>query len=268
MPETTTPTIVLNTSTGKESTGKSSMYKTGALVVGGVGAAYLIKKWWDKKKAEELAKKYANNPGYQKALQLRNAFNPSGISWMIDFDGTVESAVLETIATLKDKAEWDTMVTIYQDAYGESLIDRTNKELGTDDLAKFNQLLQARMAGKSVVDIITPPAPGKVTANWVGKRVRLKKGIDNYKYWSAKSDIGAESKTKTAILDLAGGANVPASWTKDWRVSNRTTQTLRVTISVFPLTYATVVTEFLQLKIPSGTSFTYVWVNAGNWELV
>ena len=140
-----------------------------------------------------------------------------------------------------------------------------------DDLAKFNQILQLRMAGKPVIDIITPPSPGRVTANWVGKRVRIKKGIDNYKWYATKSDIGNDTKVKTAILDLSGG-KVPSSWVKDWRVSDRTTKTMRINTSTIPLSFnwITIVIEFLQIKIPvtGSTAFTYVWVNNSNWELV
>lgn len=245
--------------------------KTLATLLGAGGAIYLIKKYIDKKAQEERDKKYGSDTAYQKAVQLRNAFNPSGVDFMINYDGTVESAVLDTVTNLANKAEWDRMVTIYMEAYKESLVDRINKELGTDDLAKFNQILQLRMAGKPVIDIITPPSPGRVTANWVGKRVRIKKGIDNYKWYATKSDIGNDTKVKTAILDLSGG-KVPSSWVKDWRVSDRTTKTMRINTSTIPLSFnwITIVIEFLQIKIPvtGSTAFTYVWVNNSNWELV
>lgn len=242
------------------------------LTVAATGTAvYYGITWYQKQQSKKRDKKYGDNPAYQKAVEIRNAVNPSGISWMIDFDGTNKDSIIETISTLKDKAQWDTMVSIYFEAFNESLIDRLNSEFNAEELKLFNNVLNARLAGKPVSDIIKPPSPGKVTSNWVGKRVKLKQGLSQYSWWANKSDIGVDGKKKLAVMDLQGGKYVPASWTKTWIVSDRTTKTLRINTSTIPglFNYVSITVEFLQIKIPVDTAakYTYVWVNASEWQL-
>lgn len=76
----------------------------------------------------------------QLAQQYRSASNPSGISWMIDIDGTDEDAIKliarDTKGRLKDVA------SAYRLKFdGEALTDRLRKELDSDDFQHWRDIV-------------------------------------------------------------------------------------------------------------------------------
>lgn len=233
-----------------------------------VGAVYFSKKLWDRYQSTLRDKNYGNSPAYQSAVAIRNATNPSGIDWMINFDGTNEKALFEIVSNIKNKTQWDELVAVYNKAYGESIIDRLNKELDHEELLKFNTILNANISGtgSGTGSGNTGTNTNNTTVAWVGKRVKLKKGLDNYIYWSNKSDIGEDSKRKIAILKLTS-TTIPASWTKDWRCTNRTTISKRVGTWLFGNS-SLITVEFIEIRIPlDGGKYEYFWTTPDKWQL-
>lgn len=65
----------------------------------------------------------------QLAQQYRGASNPSGISWMRDFDGTSDSEIEKLAHQTKGKLQL--VANAYKLKFNESLTDRMRKELST-----------------------------------------------------------------------------------------------------------------------------------------
>ena len=75
----------------------------------------------------------------QLALQYRTASNPSGNSWMIDFDGTdedsIEKLAYQTKGILKNVAD------AYKLKFEETLSDRMSKELDGKELQNWRNIV-------------------------------------------------------------------------------------------------------------------------------
>ena len=73
-------------------------------VVVGVGSFMLykvIRKIIAKAKQGNTEKKLDDSPEVRQASVLRNAMNPSGISWMMSFDNTSTDKILDTAKSIK-----------------------------------------------------------------------------------------------------------------------------------------------------------------------
>lgn len=75
------------------------------------------------------------------ALNLHSAANPSGQSWIIDYDGTDEDAFLTSGQRMKDLRLQREVSEAYQLKFDETLEDRANKELDGDDLRTWEGLI-------------------------------------------------------------------------------------------------------------------------------
>lgn len=75
----------------------------------------------------------------QLAQQYRAASNPSGLSWMIDVDGTDEQ-LIDRLA-YQSKGEYDAISDAYRDKFDESLTDRMRKELGSEEFMQFRNII-------------------------------------------------------------------------------------------------------------------------------
>lgn len=73
------------------------------------------------------------------AQQYRAAANPSGISWMIDIDGTSEEAV-ERLA-YQTKGKLDKVTNAYRQKFGETLSDRMRKELSAKEYSNWQNII-------------------------------------------------------------------------------------------------------------------------------
>jgi hypothetical protein len=72
------------------------------------------------------------------ATTLRNAFNPSGVEWMDEMDGTNNKAVFQAAWQMKKyKIPYDYVAQEYFNTYSQSLLSRLNKELNATELKKF-----------------------------------------------------------------------------------------------------------------------------------
>lgn len=76
----------------------------------------------------------------QQAMLLRNAMNPSGISWMMSFDTTNTDAVLEVA---KKITNFDKVAKTYKKLYDADLTADLQSELNTEEYQKFLTLITA-----------------------------------------------------------------------------------------------------------------------------
>jgi len=72
------------------------------------------------------------------AQMYRQAMNPSGYSWMIDFDLTNVSSLYELASKT---INFDRVATAYSLAYGSDLTTDLRKELNTSEFNKFMNIL-------------------------------------------------------------------------------------------------------------------------------
>ena len=113
---------------------------TGVIVV---AIAYFIYK--QGKKAGSIIEYPNNGTGIPRGwsprpvvTQLKQAFNPSGNTWMSAFDGTDEDLIWSALSNLTD----DQLAAVYNDYIqdtGRSLIDDLRRELSGDDLQRAMQ---------------------------------------------------------------------------------------------------------------------------------
>lgn len=75
----------------------------------------------------------------QIALQYRTASNPSGIEFLIDTDGTDEDAI-EKLA-FQTKGVLDEVASAYKLKFDETLSDRMSKELDSDELQNWRNIV-------------------------------------------------------------------------------------------------------------------------------
>lgn len=75
----------------------------------------------------------------QIAQQYRSASNPSGVSWMIDFDGTDEEAI-DKLA-YQSKNNFSAIANAYRQKFDETLTDRMRAELDTDDFQSWHNII-------------------------------------------------------------------------------------------------------------------------------
>jgi hypothetical protein len=75
----------------------------------------------------------------QLAQQYRSASNPSGSSWMIDFDGTDEDAI-EKLA-FQTKGHFTNVASAYKQKFDETLTDRVRAELDSDEFKNWHNII-------------------------------------------------------------------------------------------------------------------------------
>ena len=90
---------------------------------------------YKEKKFDKNETKAAN----QLAQQYRSASNPSGISWMIDMDGTDEEQI-DRLA-YQSKGRFKPIADAYQLKFGETLTDRMRKELDSEELQNWRNII-------------------------------------------------------------------------------------------------------------------------------
>ncbi len=106
--------------------------------------AYFILKKWAVKAAEDKAQRdLQSDSGTQTAAGLatlyKQALNPSGYGFLIEMDGTSEELVYTTAAYRPQNYSqvWEK----YKLQYSRNLTDDLQKELSSDEYAKFLQIL-------------------------------------------------------------------------------------------------------------------------------
>jgi hypothetical protein len=91
-------------------------------------------------KNKKFDKKSTEDPN-RVALQFRNAANPSGANWMIDFDGTNEEEFDKLARRIKNQDIIKEVSDAYRLKYDETLQERASKELDADELRSFEDII-------------------------------------------------------------------------------------------------------------------------------
>lgn len=129
---------VLNT--GKKILGNRKVQLVLAVLLGLFllkGGVSKIRKFFKNKKFD---KKSTEDPN-RVALQFRNAANPSGANWMIDFDGTNEEEFDKLARRIKNQDIIKEVSDAYRLKYDETLQERAAKELDADELRSFEDII-------------------------------------------------------------------------------------------------------------------------------
>lgn len=125
-----------------ENTSKTAL-RYGAFGLLGVGALFLGKRFLQAFKKDNAESELATDESAQNAQAFRAAFNTSGNSWMIAFDGTDTPKVFALASQVKD---FPKVQQYYRDLYKSSLTEDLGSELSADDLAKFWAIMNGKKA--------------------------------------------------------------------------------------------------------------------------
>lgn len=79
-----------------------------------------------------------------KAQQLRQAMNPSGISWMSSFDTTDEEAIYNIALGIRSRREYEDIGREYKRLYGSTLQDDLKDELESEEYQKFLRIVESK----------------------------------------------------------------------------------------------------------------------------
>ncbi len=113
----------------------------GILVVGGIYLTYRLgSNLIASINKNDAQSKADDNPDVRQAMALRSAMNPSGISWMMSFDTTKSSSILETARTVTNL---DNVSKAYKNLYQNNLLDDLQSELSTTDYQKFLTIISS-----------------------------------------------------------------------------------------------------------------------------
>lgn len=116
----------------------------GLLALGGLVLAYRLGKGIVQDMKKESALRLADDsPLVQQALLLRDALNPSGISWLMPLDQTNVAKVLEVAAQITNL---DSVAAAYRDLFQDSLYQDLQNELSTLNYQKFLTIVSSNPA--------------------------------------------------------------------------------------------------------------------------
>lgn len=162
-------------------------YNNLLIVVLVVVVIYLFITGFTKSKQQTYLDNAGTDVNTQQAQALRDAFNRSGISYLMGVDGTDTDLVFQTAAQITD---YKLVSDAYRVLYNSELTTDLQSELSRTDLAKFWSIVYkttpttgttATNSGKSVianttVNIRSVDAPYSVVSDIVGKNKQAKKG--------------------------------------------------------------------------------------------
>lgn len=123
-------------------------------VVVGTGSFILykvIRKIIAKARQGNTEKKLDDSPEVRQASVLRNALNPSGISWMMSFDNTSTDVILDTAKNIKNL---DEVMTSYKKLYDSDLLEDLQKELSTEEYQKFTTIIESNTGKKGAAPTV------------------------------------------------------------------------------------------------------------------
>lgn len=123
------------------------MAHPGRVLVGGavigIGGYFLYKlgrKIFTKARKSSTEKKLDDSLEVRQATILRNAMNPSGVSWLMSFDRTNEDKIFETA---KNIVKLDDVMSAYKKLYDDDLLKDLQSELDTEEYQKFLTLISS-----------------------------------------------------------------------------------------------------------------------------
>lgn len=119
----------------------------GGLVVGlgSYGLYRLGKHLYQNHKQSQTQAKAGESVETQQATNLKNAMNPSGVSWLKSVDGTNAGLILSTAAQITDISK---VITAYKHLYQADLLTELQSELTTDDYNSFLQIVRGNSQAK------------------------------------------------------------------------------------------------------------------------
>jgi hypothetical protein len=91
---------------------------------------YLQSTWNATVKAEES--KNVSDPNVLLAQKIRIACMPWGWDWSIDIDNYDQQSLLNSASEIKTKKQFDDVVTSYQRQFSEDMVQRLQKEMGSN----------------------------------------------------------------------------------------------------------------------------------------
>jgi hypothetical protein len=119
----------------------------GILVVGGIYLTYRLgKKMVDGLNKSDAQSKADDSPDVRQAMELRSAMNPSGISWMMSFDTTNKSTLMDVTKTITNL---DNVSKAYKNLYQDNLLDDLQGELSAEDYQKFLTIVSSNQKKNS-----------------------------------------------------------------------------------------------------------------------
>jgi len=126
----------------------------GGLVVGigGFVIYKLGKNFIQNQKKKNTSLQADNNLEVQQAMLLRNAMNPSGVSWMMSFDLTNNDAIFATAKNIKN---FDKIAIAYRKLYNSELTADLQSELDTEEYQKFLILISQGTASSGTTNSTT-----------------------------------------------------------------------------------------------------------------
>lgn len=140
----------------------------GLLALGGLALAYRLGKGIVQDMKKEGALRLADDsPQVQQALLLRDALNPSGISWLMPLDQTNVGKVLDVAAQI---AHLDSVAAAYRDLFQDSLYQDLQNELSTLNYQKFLTIVSSNPAKVTGGGAFPATAFAKAGALLVAKR--------------------------------------------------------------------------------------------------
>ena len=112
--------------------------RKGVLIGGASIAAIVLGNHIIKKvKKNQTEKRFDEDP-VQQATLLHSAMNPSGVSWMINIDGTSNDTLFTIASQITD---FNKVAKEYKNLYAESLIERLEKELSSLEYTRMLNML-------------------------------------------------------------------------------------------------------------------------------
>ena len=155
------------------------MEHPGRVLVGGavvgLGSFLLyrfVKKMINNAQQTNTEKKLDDSPEVRQASILRNAMNPSGISWMMSFDNTSTDKVLETAKSI---TKLDDVMTSYKKLYSSDLLEDLQSELNTEEYQKFTSIIESNAGKKGAAPTTYAKKNQMVVAK---KAIRVRKTAD------------------------------------------------------------------------------------------
>ena len=155
------------------------MEHPGRVLVGGVVVGLgsfllykLIRRFVTKSRQHTTEKKLDDSPEVRQASVLRNAMNPSGISWMMSFDNTSTPVILDTAKNIKNL---DEVMTSYKKLYDSDLLEDLQSELSTEEYQKFTSIIESNAGKKGAAPTTYAKKNQMVVAK---KAIRVRKTPD------------------------------------------------------------------------------------------
>ncbi|GAB3754598.1 hypothetical protein [Spirosoma pomorum] len=185
---------------GADNAAQGKYNKAVVWLLAGLGV-YLLVRGFSKSKQQAYLNTAGTDKATQQAQALRDAFNKSGISYLMAFDGTDTDLVFQTAAQITDYAAVsDSYRVLYP---GSELTNDLQTELSRTDLQRFWDIVYKRGSN--------PTAPTTPTAT--GKQVKATQTV-NVRVYSKPTVVEKQAKAGEIIGTYVGDEYLTINGTK------------------------------------------------------